>query len=317
MYYDRRIPPELLNVLLPGAALGWLLPWLATPAAAAVGAHVQTRRNELERRTGAIQLYVGRTSPLEVRARRRGRVRLHADPRYEAMTPELFGHDLELSDLARASGALREHSERAAAETVQSFVAGEGAVHAGLMRHYGHFATSDGPFIALDSEAKMGFSCDAHRKAFGATVRALVALPSAQQLPSKLDLVAVDRLGHVLLVEVKADASGLLRAAWQAAVHVARFRALLVEHPAWVTNVLREIAVEKVRIGLLGSAGVPPLAPTSGLTPVIAAPDPSEGWAASWRREIAPVLSASGGALTGLRLWRLAADGRVVEDIAA
>lgn len=33
MYYDRRVPPELLDLLLPDAALGWLLAWLrANPA---------------------------------------------------------------------------------------------------------------------------------------------------------------------------------------------------------------------------------------------------------------------------------------------
>ena len=31
MYYDRRVPPALLDLLLPEAPLGWVLPWLRSP----------------------------------------------------------------------------------------------------------------------------------------------------------------------------------------------------------------------------------------------------------------------------------------------
>jgi hypothetical protein len=316
MYYDRRVPPAFLDLLLPGAALGWLVPWLTTPAAARAGAHVQTRRDRGGRRHGGIQLYLGRTSPLEVRARPGGRFQLHADPFYRAMAPALFATDFDVAALARAADALRAHAEDAATRTHRSFLDGEAVVHAGLMRHYGPLAPADAPFVALDSEARVGFDCQADQDAYEAALPALVGLPAHEALPRKLDLVGLARDGRVLLVEVKADPTGLARAAWQAAVHVARLRSLLEGHPTWITAVLGDLAREKARVGLLGRATVGPFTPTAALTPVIAAPDPRPDWAPAWRRELAPVLGASRGALTGLRLWRLTPEGRVAEDVA-
>jgi len=317
VYYDRRIPSALLDLLLPGGALAWLVPWLTTPAAEAAGAHVQTRRDRQSRRYGALQLYVGRTSPLEVRGGTNGRVRLHADPFYRRMNPRLFATDFDAHGLAREADELRAHAERAADETHRSFVDGEAVVHAGLLRHYGPLAEAEVPFVALDSEARVGFDRQADQEAHEAALPGVVGLPPGEAMPRKLDLVGLDRRGNVLLVEVKADASGLARAAWQAAVHVARFRALLERHPSWPTAVLGALAREKARVGLLGRAAPStPCAPAL-LVPVIAAPSLREGWAEAWAREVAPVAAASRGMLAGLRLWRLAADGRLVEDVAA
>ena len=52
MYYDRRVTPALLDLLLPDAPLGWVLPWLRSELAARAGAHVQTRRDRDGRRHG-------------------------------------------------------------------------------------------------------------------------------------------------------------------------------------------------------------------------------------------------------------------------
>ncbi|MBL8616016.1 MAG: hypothetical protein JNM72_10445 [Deltaproteobacteria bacterium] len=317
MYYDRRVPGPLLDLLLPDAPLGWLIPWLSTGPAAAAGAHVQTRRDRQGRRHGAIQLYLGRTSPLEVRGRPNGRHSLHADVSYRTMSPRLFAGDLDASGLALLADPLRQHAERAAAETHRSFLDGEAVVHAGLMRHHGPLSPSAAPFLALDSEARMGFDSQADQVAFEATLPAVVGLPAAEAVPRKLDLVAVDHDGRLLLVEVKADPTGLTRAAWQAAVHVARFRALLAQHPAWFSEVLGDLAREKARVGLLGQAPMVDFSRLPTLTPVIAAPDPREGWSAAWRSEIGSVLQTSGGLLAGLRLWRLSPQGHVVEDTLA
>ena len=54
MYYDRRVPPALLDLLLPEAPLGWVLPWLRSPEATSSGAHVQTRRDRGGRRHGGL-----------------------------------------------------------------------------------------------------------------------------------------------------------------------------------------------------------------------------------------------------------------------
>lgn len=316
VYYDRRVPNDLLELLLPHGPLGWLHPWLSTDAAAAAGAHVQMRRDRDGRRLGGIQLYLGRTSPLEVRGRSKGRMRLHADKFYRAMSTSLFTGDLNHAKLAVIADALREHAERAARETHRTFIDGEAIVHAGLMRIYGPLATADTPFLALDSEARMGFDSTPDQVAFEATLPTVVGLPAREEVPRKLDLVAVDHDGRLLLVEVKADATGLMRAAWQAAVHVARFRELIRQHPTWFSDVLGPFAHDKARVGLLGRARLPAFDATPTITPVIAAPDPRDDWSSAWRREIAPVLGRSG-MLAGLRLWRLDADGRVLADVAA
>lgn len=114
MYYDRRIPDDMVDLLLPDGALGWLFPWLRTDAARTAGAHVQTRRNRHGRKRGGIQLYVGRTSPLEVRGRPKGRVRLHADRLYTAMAPDLFDRDVDVGELGPLAGRLEAHAEHAA-----------------------------------------------------------------------------------------------------------------------------------------------------------------------------------------------------------
>jgi hypothetical protein len=318
MYYDRRVPKELLDLLLPDGSLGWLVPWLSSaPAAAAAGAHVQTRWARGGRSGGGIQLYLGRTSPLEILGRPRGRLELKADATYRRMSPALFAANLDTAGLATLSTALREHVERAAREAPRSFLGGEAIVHAGLMRHYGPLATEDAPFVALDSEARMGFASKGDRSRLEGQLAERVGIPATEKLPSKLDLVAVDHAGRLLLVEVKVDAAGLHRAAWQAAVHVARFRELLTLDPSWFREKLGGLAADKVRVGLVGRARVPSFEIAPAITPVIAAPDARADWASEWRRQIAPVVEASRRWLDGLRLWRLAADGRVVEDVAA
>ncbi len=313
MYYNRRVPPELLDLLLPGAPLGWLLPWLRGEVATAAGAHVQTRRDRGDRRRGGLQLYLGRTSPLELRPTGSGGLRLHADPFYRAMSPDLFAARWDGAALEARAGELQSHVERAARETHREFLDGEAVVHAGMMRRYGPLAGEEAPWLALDSEARIGFGSQAEQRSFEADLRARVGLPAREALPQKLDLVAVDRAGRVLLVEAKADASGLERAAWQAACHVARFTALREAEPGWVTEVLGGLAREKARVGLLGAARSPALADTAPLIPVLAAPDARPGWAEAWRREIARVRPVAGRWLDGLQLWRLGPEGEVLE----
>lgn len=317
MYYDRRVPPELLDLLLPDAALGWVLPWLRSEIGSLAGAHVQTRRDRGGRRQGGLQLYLGRTSPLELRPAGRGAYRLHADPRYREMTPALFATTWTPTSLAAEATALQAHVERAARETLPSFVDGEAVLHAGLMRRYGPLAVEDASIFALDSEARLGFESTPDQQRFEATLRASVGLPAREELPRKLDLVAVGRRGELLLVEVKKDAKGLTRAAWQAACHAARFQALVDEQPGWFNTVLGGVAAERSRVGLLGAARPPALSGVPELVPVIAAPDDRPAWAPAWRAEIAEVRHAAGRWLKGLRLWRLAPDGELVEDLAA
>ena len=115
MYLDRRLPDDLLALLLPGGALAWLVPWLASPVAASALGHVQTRRDRGNRKRGSIQVYIGRTSPLDVRAGPRGRLRLHADVAYRKLTYGVFDRDVTVKELGDLRADLETHLEIAAA----------------------------------------------------------------------------------------------------------------------------------------------------------------------------------------------------------
>jgi hypothetical protein len=317
MYYDRRLPDPLLSLLQPEGCLGWLVPWLQTPAAERAHGHVQFRRDRSQRKHGGVQVYVGRTSPLEVRTTGRGRLKLHADPFYQAMTPALFAAEYDEAGLSERATELRAHLEHAATATHRSFLDREATVHGGLLRHHGHGASRDVRWVAVDSEARTGFHSRAQQEAFEASLPGVVGLPATEEVPRKLDLVGASLVGDVLLVEVKEDARGLVRAGWQAAVHVARFEALLAEHPGWVAEVLAPWVVQRRQVGLLGDAPLPVWPASPRLVPVIAAQDDRPGWADRWRLELAPVVAACRGRLVGLRLWRLGPDCRVLEEVAS
>ncbi len=304
-------------MLSPSGALSWLVPWLREARAAELGGHVQTRWNRQSRRLGGIQIYLGRTSPLEIRGRARGQVRLHADRFYREISPSLFGQDLLPAQCAAMAPELQRHLEDAAERTHRSFLDGEAVVHAGLVRRYGLLAGAARPFLALDTEARVGFDSKLDQHHFEVGLPGLVGLPPGEEMPRKLDLVAVTAEGGLLLVEVKADATGLQRAAWQVAVHVARFRALLASTPTWFSEVAGGLARQKQRVGLLGSAPLPNFTVKPRIHPVIAAPDLREDWGSQWRGELRPVLEASGQHLTGLRLWRLSPSGQLLEELLA
>ena len=316
MYLDRRLPDDLLALLLPGRALAGLVPGLSSPVAASVRAHVQTRRDRGGRRRGSIQIYLGRTSPLDVRAGPRGRLRLHADVAYRKLSYGIFDRDVTVKELGDLRADLETHLEIAAAVARASFVEGEAVYHAGMMRRYGPLAAADAPWVALDSEVRVGFDAMADQVAFEAALPGAVGLPEGEDMPRKLDALGLDRRGRVLVIEVKADAGGLGRAAWQTAVHMARLGALIAVNPSWPEAVLADLARQRAAAGLLGAAAAPAVARPAVVVPVIAAPDERAEWAAAWRAEVAPVVAASRGLLDGLRLWRVDGEGAVVEDVA-
>lgn len=315
MYYDRRVPQGLLDLLRPGGPLGWVLPWLRSPEAEAAGAHLQTRSDRQDRKHGGLQLYLGRTSPLELRPDARGRLRLQADPFYRALSPDLFGRAWTVDTLD--DQALHAHVRSAAQQAPRSFLEGEAVVQAGLMRRYGPLAATRPPLLALDSEVVIGFFSSQDQRQFNADLRGVLGLPVREALPRKLDLLALDEAGSLLLVEVKADATGLARAAWQAAAHVARFQALLAAQPDWYPAVPAGLASQRAQTGLLGQATPPPLPSPPELVPVIAAPSADPHWQRAWKAEIAPVLAAAGPWLSALRLWRLSGSGELLEEAGA
>ncbi len=90
MYYDRQIDEALARTIGPGGKLYWLTDHVRSGDGADRRAHIQFRRNRRDRRLGSIQLYWGRTSPLEFKLRAGSQIRLNADPTYKAESPHLF-----------------------------------------------------------------------------------------------------------------------------------------------------------------------------------------------------------------------------------
>jgi hypothetical protein len=134
MYYDRSVPEALARLLAPGGALVWLHEWLRTSIASEAHAHVQFRRARGGRSRGGIQVYLGRTSPLEIRGASKGHFQCAADSAYRELTPELFGVRLNATELLERAGCIQTHLTAAAIHAGRSFLDGEAMSHAGLMR---------------------------------------------------------------------------------------------------------------------------------------------------------------------------------------
>lgn len=317
MYYDRRIPDSLLALLAPGGPLRWLVDLVRSPWGETAGAHIQFRKAAGERSAGAIQVYVGRTSPLEFRGRAGGRLRLAADAFYRRLSPGLFGGDLLVTSLPAVRDRLEAHLRDSAVQTHRSFVDGEAVVHAGMMRRYGVRGRAEDRFVAIDSEAQVGFPSEGARRACERLLWERFGPWGPGVIPRKLDVVGLVDRRQVALVEVKADAAGIPRAAVQVAAHVWRFGELDRHAPAWAREGLQGLAHAKASVGLLGDCELPATGPTGDLVPVIAAPDSAVAWPERWRDSLAAIRAAHPGLLGALRLWRLSEGGEILDDAPA
>ena len=240
MRYDRRVPDALLDLLLPGGRLGWLRTDLDHPANAGVHVHLRGAPQP------TIAIYRGRTCVLSIGQEGR----LHADPRYVALRPGLFSQP----DWDQAS--LRDYLAAVAEAAHESLVGGEAPLQAALLRAAGPFAAPEADWVALDAELRVAYPSATDRTAFEEALPARLGLPAGAAVPRKLDILGLDRHGALLLIEVKRNAAGLDRAAWQAAVHVARMRALMAAQ-ADLAAVIAEQAAARARVGLLGAARPP------------------------------------------------------------
>lgn len=105
VYYDRHIDNELADCLNQGGPLSWMVKHVQTRHA-----HLQFRRARSGiRQRGSVELYWGRTSPLEVQSRRGGRVRLNADKAYRAQSEFLFSDTILISKLGSLENKFRGH----------------------------------------------------------------------------------------------------------------------------------------------------------------------------------------------------------------
>lgn len=286
MYFDRSIDDELALTIGPAGPLSWLVDHVRSDAGAARHAHVQFRRDRSGRRSGSVQLYWGRTSPLEFRLRRRGRVRLHADGTYRKLSSPLFSEAVAIDHLRTLEPKFRAHLERASRlldnspPRLKAFLEGEAVTHAGFMRRYGHDWRAGDPLLVIDSEARIGFSSEGERLEDDAETRAQLQLDDAEPMPRKLDALGVLPSGDLALVEVKDAGGSIDRAIVQVAAHHVRYSRLATR--TRLRDALQTMIDQKVAAGLIPRQCFG-LAPTLRIVPCIAAPDSSGDWPASWQ----------------------------------
>lgn len=315
MYYDRRVDERVLGLLAHDGPLGWLLDVVRGDDIV----RVDFRREDGDRKWGAIQVYMGRTSPLEVVGRSRGRVKLSAHKEYVAVTPSIFA-SVSVAKLLSMRTALRGHLRECRSRATHSFVEGEAVSHTGMVRRYGMFFRRGDPLLAVDSEAVIGFRADdsystgtAQKEVYLSALRREVPLPEKSQLPRKLDVVGVLPGGDVALVEVKDAKGDILRAVHQAAVHVHRFRALMAQEHYSLGEVINGMVEQKIGVGLLSGDVDLNVRREPKLVPIVAAPETERRWSSTWWERTREFIESTD-LLEGIRFWKLSETGAIEDE---
>ena len=312
LYYDRRLTEGLLSLLSDGASLSWLVAHSRSDPQT----RIEFRRADGERRLGSIQLYRGRTSPVEVLGLAKGQVKLKAHRTYKALGPGLFGPVLDPKELRTA---VIPYLKRVADAAPDAFTGGEGAVHNALMRRYGLLHTDRDPVLLVDSEVRVGFRQDSrhgtgteHRAAHQRQMERDLGLPAGQN-HTKLDALGILASGELALIEVK-DANGDIgEAARQLAAHLYTFGTLLHQGEHSLVEAVDGLVSQKASCGLIPSSPLLPWLTPTQLVAVIAAPDVPGDWALRWRAAIGKTLAHVPRVLYRVELWRLHASGDIAE----
>lgn len=320
IYFDRRLPGPLLDLLKRDGPASWLVPLVRSGLDADVRPHIQFRRNQGKRSYGSIQVYFGRTSPLEILGISKNRIAFRGDKGYIALSRELFEMNVSPDELLTLRPRIEAHLQASCQRVLRTslaFVRGEAICHAGMLRRYGQDFVAGDQFVAVDSEVRAGFDSASQQHKFEEQERSALGFRSGD-FPRKLDAAVVLASGDLGVVELKAKGEGLRRAALQAAVHVGVFSELRSQRGSpYLVNVINSMLEQKASVGLLGHGRFPSLSDGFKIVPIVAVPEQREDWTDLWRKELASVLQTTGSRLAGLRLWQLAQDGILIQDVAA
>ncbi|MBU0553530.1 hypothetical protein KKB55_13220 [Myxococcota bacterium] len=313
MYYDRSVSNDLLDAAMPGGPLGWLVPWVRSDPET----RLDFRREDGERKHGGLQVYVGRTSPVEFLGRTGRRVKITAGEEYRAGTPHphIFATH-GAAALGPLQGDIEAHIAACRARMPAAFTSGEAVAHNGLMRRYGLSFRAKAPFLAVDSEIAFGFRGDAsypngtaHKRDYKVKASRDPDLPAGISPLRKLDTLGVLPDGGIAIVEVKDVGGDLAEAARQVAAHVYNLRQL-GQGGGDIVGVMSRMIRQKIALGLIPKGAYQP-SPSARLIPVIAAPDARPNWVDHWSTAIAPLRPSC--YLNGLQLWRLSPRGEVLQ----
>ena len=112
MYYDRSIDKELVAALAPDGPLAWLMAHVRSDMGRRHHVHLEFRKTRSGyRQRGSVQLYWGRTSPLEIQLHRNNCARLNANKTYRTISEPLFTETFLLSRLGQREGDLRAYGQ--------------------------------------------------------------------------------------------------------------------------------------------------------------------------------------------------------------
>lgn len=322
LYYDRTLPPEVIDAFRDGGSLAWLSKRLYEVPGLGPLAHIEFRKDRRAERHGSVTLYLGRTTPLRFRYRGNGLYDLDAHAKYKKLSSMVFRGTMNEADFDEIKGHFEKHMTKVAAafgnDLSAAFIEKEGAIHGALMSRYGHRHKEGDPFTGIDTEVVFEFPSPSTKEHFEAKMASIVKLPEGVEMPRELDVLGILANGDIGIVEIQEkDKEGkldLAGAVGQVAAHVYRFREHARLRSSKPVEVLTQLRAQKVAAGFL-PAHVEKITARDTFVPVVAAPDAREDWKDIWLRETETVRRENAELLTGLRFWHLAGEGENVGQI--
>lgn len=313
LYYDRRLPPDLLALVLPGGPLAWLVAYVRSHD----NSRIEFRANRNGPGESCLQLYSGRGSLAKICWRAGGKVAVLADDAYHRLTTGVFGSAHDPSGL---ESMLRSYLAECADSMGSAFSAGEGAIQNALMRRYGLFYRMGDPFLAVDSEVRVGFDGDGtyakgteHRSAFTRELQEQLGDPS-QRGRNKLDTLGILPTGELAVIEIKDQKGDIRRAAQQLAANLYTLGTLRKQDPPAFTTAIHGLIDQKIACRLIPASLPIPRLTSPEMVAIIAAPDEDPHWKSTWQRQVGDVLKNVPGVKYRVRFWRLSPTGEVADE---
>lgn len=325
LYYDRTVSPKLVDVLRPGGALAWLPDHLREGTGRLSLADIQFRKDAKARKAGALQVYVGSTSVLEILAPANGGANGATKPlregfkltvgaqTYRKVWGDMPTGRLTADELRSARSSIAGYLRRASEQVTERWLDKESKAHSGFMRRYGLCGNGE-PCVAVDREVVIGHSTDEVRRKNREQLRKS-GRENKGRVSSELDALVVLGGGKIGLVELKAAPEGLPDAAAQVLTYLDRFRQLQ-DHGGGTIHGVADLLAQKLDAGLVPKPrGTKAFSGAAALRPVIAIPDEAGRWMERWRSVIAK--TGREAELADLVLWRLSPDGEILDEARA
>lgn len=322
--FDRRVPSELADALAPGGPMHELVELARSEFGWENGLDLRLRARPGH--TGArATLYLGLTQVLHVHHHGPGRFKLEGQGGKgfaEKLDPTLFDRSWAqpqpLSALASVWPAVMIYVRAAVAAAPSRYLTSEGLVQARLGRGGENFVTIDREIVINFASQPIKDVALSDEVAGIRAAREKLALSHRwaerdKPFGDELDMLAVDRQGRVLVVEVKhgGDTPGV---GWTPA-QVARYLRLCqlwVDATPWASSILNGMLQQAREIGLVTDLSFEVADPLT-LVPVIAIGEPvKNATVASERmRLVHDALAEQDVDLGGLQVWSVDAGGSV------